>query len=87
MCFMYSKLSQLILFNMASSDHPVKNMVDYCRKEYATEFQRRLVDNFEKIILNIAHYGGIQKIIFFKVLLTMHWVHMIFMHYVLCMNL
>ncbi|CAF0784554.1 unnamed protein product [Adineta steineri] len=47
-CLIYSKLIQMILFNMESHDHGKQDMIKYCRNEYTSKYQIQLIDEFEK---------------------------------------
>ena len=66
MCFLYSKLSQRILLNMESSDHSIKDMVNYCRSEYTTDYQKRLVANLEQNYFKYSALWWYTKDYFFQ---------------------
>ena len=44
----YAKLSKMILLNMDSPDHGKKDMVQYCRSEYTSDYQVRLINEFDR---------------------------------------
>jgi tetratricopeptide (TPR) repeat protein len=48
LCLIYSKLIQIILLNMDSSDHGKQDMINYCRNEYTSEYQIQLINEFER---------------------------------------
>ena len=44
----YSKLMKIFLLNMDSADHGKRDMINYCRTEYRTEYQTQLINDFER---------------------------------------
>jgi hypothetical protein len=48
LCLIYAKLSKIILLNMNSSDHGHRDMINYCRNEYTSDYQIQLINDFER---------------------------------------